>query len=212
MLGIVRRWLGLFLCVLVMTAQRFPKPPLVEAAEAGDVARVAELLDSGAEPNEPRSFSALQTAAACAFPEIVREMLKHRPAVNQRDNAGRTALQVIGQSAVGDKREDAAEVVRLLAAAGAEIDVQDNFYGNSALHEALNAGMAKALISAGANINLKNKDGQTPLMLTLDEEIARALLDAGADASLKDNRGKTALDIAREFELTEKIAVLTAKR
>jgi ankyrin repeat protein len=193
-------------------AQRFLKPELVAAAEAGDLERVRALLESGADPNQPRTFSALEAASASAFPEIVREMLNHGASVNQRDSAGRNAIRVVGLSAIGDKRENPAEVVRVLAAAGADVNVQDNYYGNTALHEAPDAATAKALIEAGADINRRNQDGQTPLMLTLDPGIARVLLEAGADASVRDKQGRTALDIAREWQLTEKIAVLEAKK
>jgi ankyrin repeat protein len=208
----VVRTILLVIVAAIACAQRVPKPELVQAAEAGDVARVRALLDAGADPNLPKSFSALEAASASAFPEVLKEMLKHHPDVNQRDSAGRTALRVVGASAIGDKRENAAEVVRLLAKAGADVNVQDNFYGNTALHEAPDAATAKALIDAGANINLRNQDGQTALMLTLDENVTRVLLAAGADTTIRDKSGKTALDLARELQLTEKIALLERTR
>ncbi len=201
-------------CLLILAlqvgSQQTPKPELIKAAEAGDVNRVRELLDAGADPNLPHSFSALEAASASAFPEVLKEMLRHHPDVNQRDSAGRTALNVLAQSAIGDKREDPAEVARLLIKAGADVNAQDNIYGNTALHEAPNASTSKVLIEAGADINRRNRDGQTALMLTLDPEVARVLLQADADKTIRDQRGKTALDIAREFELAEKIALLEA--
>ena len=189
-------------------AQPFPKPELVKAAEAGDVQRVRELLDGGADPNLPKSFSALEAASASAFPEVVKAMLDHRADVTQRDSAGRTPLNVLAQSAIGDARENPAEVARLLIRAGADVNAQDHIYGNTALHEAPDAATALVLIESGADINRRNQDGQTALMLTLDTEVARVLLRAGADKTIRDNRGKTALDIAREFELTDKAVLL----
>jgi uncharacterized protein len=198
----------LLLLAGIIYAQTFGKPELVQAAERDDVQRVRELLAAGADPNQPRSFSALEAASASAFPDVLEEMLKKHPDVNARDSAGRTALNVLAQSAVGDARENPAAVARLLLKAGADVNAQDNIYGNTTLHEAPDASTAKVLIEGGADINRRNKDGQTPLMLTLDEEVTRVLLEAGADKSIRDDRGKTALDIAREFELTEKIALL----
>jgi uncharacterized protein len=193
---------------VAVCAQRVTKAPLVEAAEAGDVQRVRKLLAGGADPNLPLSFSALEAASASAFPLVVAEMLQHHPNVNQRDPAGRTALNVLAQSAIGDAREDPAAVARLLLRAGADVNAQDNIYGNTALHEAPDAATAQVLIDAGADINRRNQDGQTALMLTLDIEVTRVLLNAGADKTIRDKRGKTALEIAREFALTEKIAAL----
>jgi ankyrin repeat protein len=198
----------LLMFAMALCAQRSSELELVKAAEAGDVKRVRELLDAGADPNLPRSFSALEAASAAAYPEVVREMLKHHADVKQRDAAGRTALIMVAQTAVGEAREDPAAVSRLLIQAGADLNAQDNLSGNTALHEALDALTTKVLIDAGADLNRRNKDGQTALMLTLDPEVTRVLLQAGADKTIRDQHGKTALDIAREFELTEKIALL----
>ncbi len=56
---------------------------------------------------------------------------------------------------------------------------------------------AKALIKAGANLDLQNKDGNTALSTAAflcHPEIVKALLEAGADKSIKSNAGTTALD------------------
>ena len=189
-------------------AQAALESELVRAAEIGDVAKVRALLDAGANPNLPKNFSALEAASAAAYPKVVEELLKHRPDVNQRDSAGRTALNALGQSAVGRPGENPAEVARLLINAGADVNAQDNIYANTPLHEVPDAASAKVLIAAGAQLNRRNVEGQTALMLTLDPEVARALLEAGADKTVRDKNGKTALDLARESQLTEKIALL----
>jgi ankyrin repeat protein len=189
-------------------AQAALEAELVQAAETGDVAKVRALLEAGANPSLPRNFSALEAASAAAYPRVVEELLKHHPNVNQRDSAGRTALNALGQSAVGRPGENPAEVARLLIHAGADVNAQDNIYANTPLHEVPDAASAKVLIQAGANLNRRNVQGQTALMLTLDSEVARALLEAGADKAVRDHKGKTALDLARELQLTEKIALL----
>ena len=181
---------------------------LVHAAEIGDVAKVRALLDAGANPNLPKNFSALEAASAAAYPQVIEELLKHHPDVNQRDSAGRTALNAPGQSAFGRPGENPAEVARLLIQAGADVNAQDNIYGNTPLHEVPDAATATVLIHAGASLNRRNVEGQTALMLTLDPQVARVLLDAGADKTVRDKDGKTALDLARALQLTEKIALL----
>jgi len=195
---------------MALTVGAQPQLPseLVRAAELGDVAKVRALLEAGANPNLPQNFSALEAASAAAYPQVVEEMLKQHPNVNQRDSAGRTALNALGQSAIGGPRENPAEVARLLIKAGADVNAQDNIYGNTPLDEVPDAATAKVLIAAGAGLDRRNVNGQTALMLTLDPEVARVLIEAGADKSVRDKSGKTALDLARELQLTEKIALL----
>ena len=61
------------------------------------------------------------------------------------------------------------------------------------------------LIQVKANVNLANRDGQTPLMAVAAAEqsvlhsgrTAQALLRARADPTARDDSGRTALDIAR---------------
>ena len=192
----------------VIAARVYGQAELVHAAELGDLVKVRALLTAGANPNLPQNFSALEAASAAAYPHVVEEMLKHHPNVNQRDSAGRTALNALGQSAVGRPGENPAEVAHLLIQAGADVDAQDNIYASTPLHEVPDAASAKVLIEAGANLNRRNVEGQTALMVTLDPEVARVLLEAGADKTVRDKNGKTALDLARELQLTEKIALL----
>ncbi|MEW6110274.1 MAG: ankyrin repeat domain-containing protein [Nitrospirota bacterium] len=52
------------------------------------------------------------------------------------------------------------------------------------------------LLDQGADVNAKNKEGETPLMVAALErrlEMVKFLLDRGADINLKDNVGATAL-------------------
>ena len=72
-----------------------------------------------------------------------------------------------------------------------------------------------ALISHGADVNARNKGGETPLMLASwwgHAKVVEALLDAGADKELKATsgiwKGNTALDIARDNNKDDVVAVL----
>jgi ankyrin repeat protein len=215
-------WALLFITVALF-AQTIPNAELVNAAEAGDLKRVRELLDAGADPNSPKSFSAFEAACAASLPDVVEVMLEHRADVKQRDSAGRTPLNVLGQTEVEGvhvepdgrhvvvRRGNSAEVARRLMRAGADVNAQEDTYHNTPLHDSPDAATAQVLIDAGAKINQQNVEGRTPLMLTLDPEVTRVLLRAGADTTVRDYRGRNALDLAREFELTEKIALLTKR-
>ena len=56
----------------------------------------------------------------------------------------------------------------------------------------------KQALNAGANINIKDEQGDTALHLAAywgREAIVRVLLEAGADIDIQDNTGSTALDL-----------------
>ncbi len=81
-----------------------------------------------------------------------------------------------------------AELAERLIAAGADLDVKNEF-GTSALSEAAIGGytdVIAALLARGAEPNLANPEGETPLMAvarTGNVEAAKLLLDAGADVN-----------------------------
>ena len=56
----------------------------------------------------------------------------------------------------------------------------------------------KSLIDAGADINVKDNKGRTPLYHIEDAGIAKLLIDAGADVDAKDNSGKTLLHFCED--------------
>ena len=72
----------------------------------------------------------------------------------------------------------------------------------TALHiAAANGGLAnvEALLESGASVEVRDNQGWTPLMFTVQEghlEGTRTLLDAGADVDAADTRGRTALMLA----------------
>ena len=69
-----------------------------------------------------------------------------------------------------------------------------------------------ALISAGADVNKKNSDGQTPLIMASIEgniEIVRALIEAGADVNVMEKDSKfTAVYLASCYGHTEVVKML----
>ena len=96
------------------------------------------------------------------------------------------------------------EAVKQHIAAGTDLNqVDPNPLGSkgSSLQAAAAFGyteVAVALIEGGADVNQKDKEGQTPLhtaALFCYPKIAQALLDNGADKTIKDNDGQTALEM-----------------
>ena len=98
---------------------------------------------------------------------------------------------------------------------GAEVDWHNpNAHQCTALHTAAwnyKLEAVAALISHGADLNARNKYGETPLMSASYEghaKVVGALLDAGADIKLKNDGGYTALDLARKRRKYEVVALL----
>lgn len=85
-----------------------------------------------------------------------------------------------------------------LIALGADINAKIRQLGNTPLYEAaLNCDLvAMTLIVNGANVNVRNEQGKTPLhgaAVGGHVEAAEALLDKGADLNAKDESGETPL-------------------
>lgn len=72
-------------------------------------------------------------------------------------------------------------------------------------------GAISALVKAGADVNARNRSGQTPLMFAAqfntNPEVINALVDGGAE-DLTDKDGKTALVHAKEMGTSEIIDAL----
>lgn len=67
---------------------------------------------------------------------------------------------------------------------------------------------SKSLIEAGADIDAKNINGTTPLMITSCPKITKLLIEAGADVNAKDKNGYTALMLAAKSGNIEKVNIL----
>ena len=77
--------------------------------------------------------------------------------------------------------------------------------GNMALHYASlyeQYDVIESLLKAGADVNAKNKNGETPLHMVTDEAIVNLLMQYGADPYSANNKGVTPLEEARNLNYT----------
>ena len=111
--------------------------------------------------------------------------------------------------------------VEALLARGAAIDAL-NAAGRAPLHEAIlidtalrrKPEVSRVLIEKGANVNLKDRDGSTPLILALaggSAEIARLLIEKGADVNKRDADGRAPLAEAVKNKNSEIARLLLEK-
>lgn len=144
---------------------------LMAAAERGNLEKIREVLDRGADVN--------------FFPK----------------SRGMTALAL----AIANQQFAAA---RLLIERNADKNLSEPL-ALSCYFE--NLDLIVALLRAGADPNLANKSGVTPLMIAAREastEVVQAILNGGGDPNLRNREGKTALDSAKEARKQDTIALL----
>ncbi len=105
----------------------------------------------------------------------------------------------------------------LFLAAGGDVNAIEPRSGMPLLHlacEHLNLAAIRALVAAGADLNLRDSFGQAPLHIAVGDDIdaviqangseflfetTRLLLSLGADPNVRDNRGLTPRDIAVHY-------------
>ena len=116
-----------------------------------------------------------------------------------KENLSEEFVMLIGAAATTG--EITVEDIEYYAAMGADINYQGMF-NESVLHTAAgldytDTDIIDALIMAGADVNLKSKEGkQTPLHYAAQKStysVMKALIDAGADINAKDAEGNTPL-------------------
>lgn len=116
------------------------------------------LIERGADVNASDSLASILLLRAITFPRLVRLLLEHGAVVNERNEAGRTALHCAVE-------EGRLEVVGILLEFGSDVNARD-VTGRTALHAAALSGderMAQLLLDKGADPNLMDEDGWTSL-------------------------------------------------
>jgi len=179
-----------------------PTPPLspvatlIEAAKRGDVAEVARLLADGVAPDS-----------------ILAK------------NDQRTALSWAANN-------DHFDVVDVLIARGANVNYQSVVTGRNLVHSVaarggpddnnqtgiVSAEIIRKLLKRGLQVDIRMKDGSTPLMKAAEEGMVgpptEALLQAGADINARNNDGISVLGIAQKYgrrEMAEFLKKLGAR-
>lgn len=190
------------------TSRAAPEMDLAEAVDGGDLARVRELLDRGADPDEPLVLGStpLMRAANGDQVEILRTLLAGGADPDGTGLAGLTAVHVAA-------RADASGALEVLLEAGADPAARSRS-GMNALDHAADAGATETLrMLAGSDVvDLNGRsqvvaqghghprdEGPTPLSIAVragEEAAVRTLLELGAAVDRPSTAGHTPLLVA----------------
>jgi uncharacterized protein len=154
--------------------------PIMLAARTGNVKAAELLVGHGANVNASENFrhqTALMWAAAEIKPEMVAFLISKGADVNARAEANDWPNQMTSEPRVQYRPTGGLTPLLYASRAGCR-------------------GCIEALLKGGADIDLPNPDGMTPLMMAIDNshyEVARYLLDQGANPHTWDWFGRTPL-------------------
>lgn len=171
---------------------------LFDAVLAGDVAKTAALLKSGADVNSSNEEGAtsLMMAAGAGKLEMVEFLIKSGANVNATDSRGWTALM----KALFNYELNCGfpDVVSALIEAGADIEHQIG-YGTRPLMIAAGYGEARVvevLLAAGADVNAQNEGGRTAKVMAETKDYVEVInqlymaeLESGVDKEGKCSTG-----------------------
>ena len=187
--------------------------PMSEAAMVGNAAIFEKLLKAGADVNSPNADgqTALMTEARTGKVEAARVLLSHGADVNAKERwLGQTAL-------IWAAAQNQPAMVQELVAHGADVNAKSHVNdwerqvtaepraiyrpggGLTALIYAAREGClgcVKSLVEGGADLNMTDRDGGTPLLMSLLNghfDIGAYLIEKGANVNKWDWYGQTPL-------------------
>jgi cytohesin len=177
---------------------RYSRTPLHNAIIDGDMRVVRQLLNAGANIHavDGSRRTPLHWAADTGNGAIIQLLIARGAQVDAKDWRGNIPLRL---AVTGPKPAGSLDAVKILITAGSDVNATAKDYagddGRSILHDAARKGDAKiitALIRAGADVEARDNNNETPLYWALGEDhtqAALALVKAGAELNIENNKG-----------------------
>jgi len=180
---------------------------LIEAARAGNVDKIRNLVSSGISPDA--------SDVPYRNPLLMAVIENKEEAVNTLIQLGADVNKTISGLGGGTVLHTAAarnlpNIVKMLLDAGADINKEDND-GRTPLITAIsldNIDMVKFLIANGADINMINRNNETPLYIAAIQsktKVIKLLFSQPSFQNPKIHNSKTVIDLAREGRFWPKI-------
>ncbi|XP_075144171.1 fibronectin type 3 and ankyrin repeat domains protein 1, partial [Leptodactylus fuscus] len=184
--------------------------PLMVAAQRGYFRIVQLLVDHGADINQENGSgkNSLMLACFAGHLDIVQYLRRQGASWESRDRAGCTAMHwaVDGGNV---------KLIEWMIGDGCEVDVKDFCSQWTPLMRVSavtgNPDVARRLIAAGADVNVKDKDGKSPLMvaaLNNHERLVRLLIEKGADGGITNEYGIGISEMAKAFNRQNMVVIL----
>ncbi|XP_058527317.1 fibronectin type 3 and ankyrin repeat domains protein 1 isoform X1 [Ochotona princeps] len=200
--------------IKVDVPNKFGFTALMVAAQKGYTSLVKILVSNGTDVNlrNGSGKDSLMLACYAGHLDVVQYLRRHGASWEATDLGGCTALH---WAADGGH----CHVIEWMIKDGCEVDAVDSGSGWTPLMRVSamsgNQRVASLLIEAGADVNVKDRDGKTPLMVAVlnnHEELVQLLLERGADATIKNEFGKGVLEMARVFDRQNVISLLEDRK
>ena len=223
--------IGLLLAQATIPSSAGANNDLLESAKLGDLARVEQLIASGASvgASDRRGFTPLMWASVSGNVAVANLLLESGAAVDARSNDGLTALMLASANGFTD-------VARALILRGADVNAARNGVkarqfaverghtdiaalldeaeglGSKLLRAAAegNDTGVRQLLASGAPVNVTDERGLTALMMAARNGnlgMMQALLSRGADASVRDGQGQGVFEWTELSTATSKYVV-----
>ena len=154
--------------------------------------------------------SALSFAIQRNSIDIINYLIELRADVSVKDTRGNNLFYYLIKSLRYSKIDDFKQKANILISKGLDVnEIQQN--GNTLYHLAVetnNSELIKWVHDKKINVNIKNKDGITPLHLAImkakNDKIIQLLLNFGADKTIKTDFDESSYQLASENELLKK--------
>ncbi|TSW08324.1 DNA polymerase epsilon subunit 2 [Bagarius yarrelli] len=175
--------------------------PIMVAAQKGFIRMIKILVEHGADIHMKNGSGKDPLMLACfaGHLDIVKHLRKSGATWQSQDTGGCSPLH---WAADGGHLP----IITYMIKDGCELDIRDTVSQWTPLMRVSavsgNANVASLLIQAGADVNVRDKDGKTPLMVAVlnnHEQLVRLLMDSGADWDVKNEFGSSAIEMAKAF-------------
>jgi len=179
-----------------------------------DVVATLALAGADLEYFDDTGFSALLWAVESSEPECVRVLLENGADVNTQTATGATALIMAADLT---SPEQDLRILRDLLSHGADVHLADSQHATalSFAAQAANVDAVELLLTAGAEVNVQDEEGSSPLLRVAEygpppgeldrsadgeldptAKVAKLLIEKGADINLADLESETPLMLA----------------